>query len=277
MPIDFIDEFLFIFEILLAIILFIVFYMFCPRLFKKPDISPFTGKIIAHRGFHNNIDVPENSMKAFSLAVEKGYGIELDLHLTKDRIPVVFHDNTLLRMCNTDVKISELTYDELRKFRLLETEEIIPSFSDVLEIVSEKVPLIIELKIDGRSLDLSQVAATSLENYKGIYCIESFNPILLRKFAKISPTTIRGILSTKFKPDGEINKCFYALLQSLLFNFLCRPDFIAYEYKYGNYLPVVLCRKLGIATFAWTIRNKEDYKNAKKYFDTFICENIDEL
>src|SRR5690606_10174328 len=101
----------------------------------------------AHRGLHNNNnDAPENSIKAFKLAVEHNYGIELDVRLTRDRVPVVFHDNSLNRACGVDKLVSEVNFDELSKYRLFNSTETIPSFEEVLKIIDGKVPLIVELK-----------------------------------------------------------------------------------------------------------------------------------
>ena len=76
-------------------------YMICPRIFGRPDISGFLGVYYAHRGlFDNRTNAPENSVNAIRKAVEAGYGIEFDIQLTKDDVPVVFHDASLKRMCN---------------------------------------------------------------------------------------------------------------------------------------------------------------------------------
>ena len=81
-----------------------------PRIFKRPDYSSLKGYYYAHRGLHdNNSDAPENSMAAFRKAVDAGYGIELDVQLTKDRIPVIFHDDTLKRVCGVDGYVKDYT------------------------------------------------------------------------------------------------------------------------------------------------------------------------
>ena len=65
-------------------------------------------KPIAHRGLHGG-DIPENSMPAFERAVDNGYNIELDVHITIDGVVVVFHDDTLTRVCGVDKKIADCT------------------------------------------------------------------------------------------------------------------------------------------------------------------------
>ncbi len=62
-------------------------------------------------------------MAAFRKAVDAGFGIELDIQLTKDKIPVVFHDFTLKRVCGGEGKISDYTYEELQQFHLCDSVE----------------------------------------------------------------------------------------------------------------------------------------------------------
>ena len=126
------------------------FYLFtsAPGFHKREKWQHLTGWDYAHRGLHDNEHgIPENSMAAFQRAVDKGYGIELDVHLTADNQLVVFHDDTLTRMCGINKKISGFLYSYLQQLRLLGTGEGIPLFKDVLALVDGKVPLIIELKV----------------------------------------------------------------------------------------------------------------------------------
>src|SRR5699024_367154 len=130
---------------IIPMIILLYLLLIMPRIFNRRDFKPFLGRYYAHRGLHDK-NVPENSMKAFKLAFKRDYGIELDIHLTKDEIPVVFHDHDLKRMCNIDKKIKELTYEELQVFRLKNSNEKIPKLVHVLDSVNGKVPLIVELK-----------------------------------------------------------------------------------------------------------------------------------
>ena len=71
----------------------------------------------AHRGLHGN-GIPENSMAAFRAALEKGYGIELDIHLMADGELAVIHDTSLKRSSGVYVKITDLTTADLENYRL---------------------------------------------------------------------------------------------------------------------------------------------------------------
>ena len=99
-------------------------------------------KYIAHRGLHDK-NIPENSMAAFKRAVEYGYAIELDVQKTSDNELVVFHDESLYRMCKVKKKITECTFSELCSMTLGESSEHIPKFVDVLNLVHGAVPMLI--------------------------------------------------------------------------------------------------------------------------------------
>ena len=93
--------------IVIVVLAILYFLMIMPRMAHKPDTACFKEWLYAHRGLHDNAtQAPENSMAAFRKAVDAGFGIELDIQLTKDKIPVVFHDFTLKRVCGGEGKIS---------------------------------------------------------------------------------------------------------------------------------------------------------------------------
>ena len=262
--------------ILTALILLYLFLIF-PRAGAKRKYRAFLRQIYAHRGVFDNERIPENSLPAFQSAIRMGVGIECDIHRTADGEVVVFHDATLARMCGDPRRITDLTLDELRTLSLLETGEKIPTLKEVLALVKDQVPLVVELKGENSDTSLCDAAMPILENYGGRYCIESFNPLLVARYGKLAPHVMRGVLVTKFKRDGEDRGILGTVLQNLWLNFLARPDFIAARHLYGRYFPIWLCRKLGAATVAWTIRSREEYDACRGDFDAYIAENVKEL
>lgn len=248
-----------------------------PKMVKRKDLTLWKNKFYAHRGLHNNaMNIPENSLTAFLSAVENNYGIELDVHITKDKIPVVFHDYSLLRMCGVNKDIEDLTFEELNKLTLHKTKERIPTLESVLDLVKGKVPLIVEFKSNGQNISVCKYAQPFLEKYQGTYCIESFNPLVLLWYKRNYPSIIRGQLSSKLLEDNkEGNKRLNFLLENMLFNFITQPDFIAFSHEYPQMLSFKICRNLfKTPTFAWTVRSNEELIEARKYFDSFIFEDF---
>lgn len=264
---------MFIYIVLVLIILYLLAIM--PKMFNRHDLSSFKGYYYAHRGLHLGENVaPENSIAAFNLAVKKNYGIEFDVQLSKDGIPVVFHDSSLKRICGIDKYIDELTFNELRELKVLNSNEKIPHLKEVLELVNCKVPLIIELKTRSNDTSVCPVVAEILDNYKGIYCIESFNPLAVFWYKKNRPHIIRGQLSTNHL-KGKHNKALGFLLQNLLFNFLTKPDFIAFDHLYDSMMSFKICKALyKPPTVAYTIKSLQELNEKANKFDLIIFENF---
>ena len=259
-----------------AILAVIYLFLVAPRMIGKPDVSILRGVHYAHRGLHDNkTDAPENSLKAFQLAVDAGYGIEMDVQLSKDEVPVVFHDETLNRMCGVEGKVWEYTLEELQKMKLADSEETIPTFQQVLDLVGGKVPLIVEYKLDVPSTRVCELGDPMLQNYKGIYCIESFHPYAVRWYRKNRPEVIRGQLSQNFmKIDKYKGKFIFWMLSNLLTNVLTRPDFIAYNHKDYKDVSRNVCSMMGALPVAYTVRSREEYEKVKNAFDLFIFDSF---
>ncbi len=257
------------------LLLFLVYlFLIMPSFKRKKQIMKFASHKYAHRGLHGE-GAAENSLTAFRLAVERGYGIELDVRLSKDGELVVFHDDALDRVTEASGRVDAYDYEELSKIKLLGTEDTVPLFSDVLSLVDGRVPLLIELKEDAGRYGVTEKTLEVLENYKGEYIIESFNPLALGRVKKKNPEILRGILSMNYMAEEKYRKPLYYALQIFLTNVVCRPDFIAFEHKQYKKFAFRLCRFLfRVTTFAWTVRSPEDEALAYKHkFNSVIFEN----
>lgn len=237
----------------------------------------FEEKYVAHRGlFDNAKEYPENSIAAFRRAVEHGYGIELDVQLTLDEVLVVFHDDDLNRMCGVDKKVEECTFEELQQYSLAVSGEKIPLFSDVLDVIDGKSPLVVEIKNSDRWEITTAAAAKMLDEYKGPYCVESFNPFVLDWYRKNRPEIIRGQLSTNyFKDEPQMSFIRKVVLTNLLLNFKAKPDFIAYNHFHKNQFSYKLLRKLfHVKNAAWTVKSQQELDAASDVFTCMIFDSF---
>lgn len=225
---------------------------------------------ISHRGLHDgNDNLPENSLSAFQNAIDKNYAIELDIHQLKDGNLAVFHDNTLKRVCGEDVKISSLTTEDLKKYKLFDTDETIPTLDEVLEKVNGKVPLLIEIKSFDLNGKLESKLYEKLQKYKGEYAIESFNPYTLNWFKKNAPEVLRGQLIF----DIEKVLGFGNFLSEFLINSkLTMPHFIATEASAVHKID-----KGDKPMLTWTVKTKEQYDKVIKYCDNTIFERFNPI
>ena len=262
--------------IFLLIIIGAVFFIFLvmPRTVDSADMEMLCCDF-AHRGLWDE-RYPENSLPAFELAARSGYGIELDIQFSKDKKIVVFHDTSLKRMCGVNRKVCELTLTELKTLRLAETAYQIPTLAEVLDLVDGRVPLLIELKGEDMDTTLCASAAKILDDYRGVFCVESFNPIMLSWFKSYRPRYARGQLVTNLiKEKRKGSKLLSFALSHMLLNFLSRPDFIAVDKKYQGMLCFKLCVVLFRAkAFVWTVKTPQEYTSAHKSGKYTIFEKI---
>lgn len=255
----------------------IILYLFSifPRISRRKEMSRYQDVKFAHRGYHSSKHlIPENSLAAFKAAARHKYGIELDVHLTRDGEVAVFHDDTLKRLCGADGRIESYTYSELQQFFLLHTSEKIPLLSDVLAFVDGRVPLLIELKIPGPSLRICEKTCEILKSYKGPYLIQSFNTMGLCWFRLHAPHILRGQLSSNLTADQTGEPYILKFMaKHLLFNFLGRPDFISYKLKDLPEISVWICRRIFRTPVAvWTLCTEQSLLAGDLHYDMQIFE-----
>lgn len=267
--------------ILLAVIVCFVFvpvFLAAPGMDGRRRLRPFLGVKWAHRGLHDSsAGIPENSLPAFAAAVKAGVGIELDVHLTKDKKIVVFHDDTFERMCGHVGSVEEKTYEEMKHYTLGGTQERIPLLSDVLGYVNGRVPLLIEVKLPSANTEICACLSDVLNGYRGRYLVQSFNCFVLRWLKKNRSDIPRGQLSADLTrnektPHFILRFC----VKYLLSNFLCRPDFISYRWadreNPGFWLNRVVFRA---PSAVWTLYGDEAVRRASEKFDMFIFERTE--
>lgn len=240
------------------------------------DADKFMHYRYAHRGLHDKPTIPENSMIAFLKAAEKGYAIELDVHLMRDGNIAVIHDSSLKRTTGYDIKIEDLETKELKKFKLGESHEYIPTLDEVLSEINGRVPLLIEIKTESNAKRLTKAVVEKLAAYKGDYCIESFDPRVIAWLRSNSPETVRGqITQNFFKNRNGLTFFTCIILTTLLFNCITRPDFISVNYHDLNLPQIKIALKLlRIRGFVWTVKNKEALENFEQDGYAVIFENF---
>lgn len=267
----------------LLIIVCVVLALFGILLFlikpgAKRPLEDFSGLLIAHRGLYKNgSPAPENSLAAFRAAREAGYGVELDVQLTRDHQLIVFHDGSLKRVCGVDGFVRYWSYSELQTLNLLNTTEKIPLFTDVLEAL-DGVPLICEIKSDNglKNEEICRMTYEQIKSYKGKYCVESFSPYLVEWFRKNQPQVIRGQLAGGGKNPNPRLAVAEFFPRHMLTNVLARPDFLAYKWTQSGTFGFWLCRKLYHPLLVgWTAKGREEIEEAQRIFPTVIFEQDD--
>lgn len=235
-------------------------------------LEDLKGLYIAHRGIQKD-NIIENTIPAFSLALEKKVPIELDLQLLKDGNIVVFHDNDLKRLFGIDREISSYTYEELKKLTFPNTNTHIPLFQDVLDLISGKVLLVIEIKYTKicSYQKYCRMIVDILEKYPYDVVIQSFDIKIVHWFLKHT-NYITGLLISHLYGRDLFTLYSFLMNRNMIFSLL-KPNFISVNYRIISNKMVQKFRKKG-PVLVWTIRNRDRFNQVKTKADSYIIEKF---
>ncbi len=233
------------------------------------DLSWLTARPIAHRGYHDlNQSRWENTLSAFDAAIEHGFAIECDVHLSKDGIPIVFHDTELKRLTGTEGRLADHTASELGQLNIGGTADRVPTLKEMLERVAGRVPLVIELKgTKGSDDGLVSAASALLASYDGHAAIMSFDHWLVRRFSKDAPGIPAGLTAFGAKPD-ELEAHFSMLAHGIAF-----ASFHAVDLP--NPFTRMLREKLAMPVITWTVRDRASFDLTATHADQMTFEGFD--
>lgn len=227
--------------------------------------------IIAHRGASG--EAPENTLAAFRLGLEQGCdGIELDIHLTKDRQLAVIHDENIKRTTNGEGFIGEMTTAELKKydagswFSNKYKGEKIPLLEEVFELVPKEIVINIEIKnipsfyegIEERLLDVLKC----YDRVDGVI-VSSFDHQCLYRLKKLNNKVKIGLLYFENVVDHVgFAKMFGLPVESL------HPDQRALRAE-----DVRKMLENGLKVYTWTCNSEECMKRIMDYGVSGIITN----
>jgi glycerophosphoryl diester phosphodiesterase len=239
------------------------------------DLNWLVARPIAHRGFHNKMDVIENTQSAFAAAIKHDYAIECDVQLSADGEAMVFHDDDLDRLTQAKGPVKALTVKELKGVKLKSTTDRMQTLAELLEQVDGRSTLVIELKSqwDGDEA-LAKRALQILENYQGPHGLMSFDPDLVACMRELSPHTVRGIVADR-TTDPYYSALPLAKRYAMrTFSHLAQtqPHFVSYNWRELPFEPVTVIRSLGHPVITWTLRSKEEASQALRYCDQVTFE-----
>lgn len=259
------------------IIALILFFMIHPN-FNRSKTRSWRGTQFAHRGLHDeSSDVVENTLEAFEAACAQGFGIELDILYSQDMQVVVFHDDNLKRLAGDPRRVCTVPLDELQSFALDNVASAqIPTLKETLRLVNGRVPLLIEIKTCKKGKQLCQDLMDILKDYPGEYIVESFNPLIVGWFRRNAPHVVRGQLVCPMREYIPIVDPLSAFcMAGLLFNFIARPDFVAYDANARRFFSPHLQRFIFRTPMAgWTIDTQPMVELIQRRREMCIFENV---
>ncbi|MBB5723013.1 glycerophosphoryl diester phosphodiesterase [Loktanella ponticola] len=242
--------------------------------------ASFLTKPITHRALHDKTDGrPENSIEAITAAIDAGYGIEIDLQLSQDGVPMVFHDYHLGRLTAETGPVAMRTAAELGQIMLTGGATGIPTFAEVLALVNGRVPLLVEIKDQDHQMGenvglLQQVAADALADYKGDVAIMSFNPHAVMAFGVAAPTIPRGIVTSDYTATDwpTIPADVRDRLRDIPDYDRIGASFISHEARDLGRDRVANLKAAGANVLCWTIKSPEQEAEARKVADNVTFE-----
>jgi glycerophosphoryl diester phosphodiesterase len=249
--------------------------MLWPRLdIERSALEFLTRQPFAHRGLHDaDNGVPENSLSAFDHAIMRGYGIELDVRMTRDGDVIVFHDATLDRMADASGPVIRRSAAELQKIRLKGSPETLQTLHDVLLHIRGRVPVLIEVKANGgQFLPACFAVRRALEGYRGPVAVMSFHPGVPAWYARNAPNIVRGLVMTEEerRPLSPYDLRAYVRRQFCVWQ--GKPHFIAHDVRRLPLRFASAVREQGRKLLTWTVRGDALHAVAARWADQVIFE-----
>ncbi len=235
-------------------------------------LDAFLKAPLAHRTLH---DVRqgrlENSVSGAKAAMAAGYGLEIDLQLSSDGVPMVFHDDHLQRLTRHVGLVRDHTAAELEGMRLSHGDEGIPTFAAFLKLVNGAVPLLVEIKDQDGALgpetgDMEEATCAAVRRYDGAVALMSFNPHSVAKCAAFAPDVPRGLVTDPFLASDwpDVDAMRLAELAEIPDYDRVQASFISHNVNDLGSPRVAELKAAGAAVFCWTVRSAEQEAEARK-------------
>jgi glycerophosphoryl diester phosphodiesterase len=245
-----------------------------------PLPQAFLARPIAHRGYHDKtVGRIENSPSAFAAAVEAGYGIELDLQLSRDGVAMVFHDDLLDRLTAEKGPVRDRDAKALQSIVLKGGADPIPTLAQVLTQVGGAVPLLIELKDQHGEMGdtdgtLERATADALRSYNGPVALMSFNPNMVRRISALCPDIPRGLISSAWRKidEPQVPVDTRARLAGIPDFETVGASFLSHDVTNLSAPRVEQLKERGATILCWTVRSAAQEHEARKVADNITFE-----
>ena len=245
-----------------------------------PRLAPaFLGAPLTHRALHDVRDGrPENSRAAIKAAIAAGYGIEIDLQLSADDQPMVFHDYGLGRLADATGPLRQHSRAELNAIQLRGGDEGIPDLAEVLALVAGRVPLLVEFKDQDGAMGenvgaLERAAAPLLAAYAGPLGVMSFNPHSVAVLAQALPDVARGITTSAYRSnEWPLSEAACDHLRAISDYDRVGASFISHEVDDLDRARVAELRGRGADVLCWTVKSQAQEDAARRYAQNITFE-----
>lgn len=244
--------------------------------------TSFLDRPIAHRALHDRASGRvENAPSSVSAAIDAGYGIEIDLQLSKDGQAMVFHDDYLYRLTGQSGMVRDYTAHELGQMKLIGSDETIPTLEKILELVSGQTPVLIELKDQTLGLvdtdgELEKATCANLQGYQGEVALMSFNPHCVAHCQNFAPDRPRGLTTCSFAPSDwpEVDPTLLATLMDMPHFDKVGACFISHDVNDLSSNIVQAKKSAGHPILCWTVKSQDQADTARLIADNITFEGF---
>lgn len=237
--------------------------------------ASFLSRPITHRGLHDiTAGRPENSRSAFEAAIAHGYGIELDVQLTRDDHALVFHDYHLSRLTEANGPVRQRTSRDMADITLIGGDDHAEPLSDILAHIAGRAPVLIELKDQDGEMGtdvgiLERSVAQALTGYTGEVAVMSFNPNTTALMADLLPNIPRGLVTSAYGKNWPLPQRIRDHLRDIPDFDRAQASFISHEASDLSRARVTELKSQGANILCWTITSQAAADEALE-----IAENI---
>jgi len=211
--------------------------------------------IITHRGIYNNITIYENTIESIMYSIKNNLSVSIEVRLSKDQELIIFNDENMKRLIKLKDNVNTITKEELDYI----SPYHIPTLKEVLEIINDQVPIIINIKEDNKII--RNKLTELLKDYKGRFAIQSIYYDILKYYKKNN--YIIGLII-----DENIN-----------LEYLDKDidiDFLSIKYNLIDKVKSnILKSKYYI--IGYTLNNRADVEYYIKMYNNLIIDNIEEV
>lgn len=245
------------------------------------DREAYLDRPIAHRGSHGaagHVGAIENTASAFSAAIAEGYGIECDIRRAAGGLPVIFHDTTTGRLCETDKPVADLTPSRLKGLPIKDTSDRILSLEEGLDLIAGRVPAFVEIKSDWTRPDPSFVSAVAaaINRATGPIAVMSFDPAMLQAMWDAAPAVPRGLVACNSRIDTHNAQRDSEKADRLSYLLNARTAGISFVAYAVDDLPTPVTQFIravvGWPLLTWTVRTPLQWERAAAHADAAIFE-----
>lgn len=251
-----------------------------PRTKYSPDLSALAAYDFADGGLHDYYNgISKNSLPAVKAAMDGGYAVKLDVRVSRDGVPVILSDHELYALCGVDGEAENKALDELKKLKLQETDETVCTLEEVLAEIDCRIPVVLELKVYRDNYGtLCRRVTDILENYDGVYAVESEDYRAVRWFRNYEPEVLRGqILGRTSYAGKDLLSALMSFARNMMFtNIFTLPDYISVGYSERKNISLRYCKLLyHVPVICRDIRTEEQYETARGNDEIAVFENLE--